>query len=123
MRQTITVITCDLCEGPVGDLGKDLELELLTPAINGRRVRLDLCDAHVTELVDATARFAEAGTPIARAAAFREPARARGARRAPDEVKAIRRWAAEHGYELATRGRIPREVEDAWQRAGGTRAA
>ncbi|MFC0673874.1 histone-like nucleoid-structuring protein Lsr2 [Brachybacterium hainanense] len=41
----------------------------------------------------------------------------RRGRRDPEQLRAIRRWARSHGYEVGDRGRIPQTVEDAYHRA------
>lgn len=125
MRNTIVVITCDLCEDKVTPLGEEVELELGSKAIHARRVTLDLCDAHVTELVDETKRYADAGRVLTTKRApravgeavgsFRGASRtSRPARRDPEQTTAIRTWARANGFTIADRGRIPAEVEKAY---------
>ena len=40
------------------------------------------------------------------------------ARRGAEQVAAIRTWARAHGYTVAEKGRIPSEIEDAYNRQG-----
>jgi Lsr2 len=40
------------------------------------------------------------------------------ARRGAEQVAAIRTWARAHGYTVAEKGRIPTEIEDAYNRRG-----
>jgi hypothetical protein len=126
MRTTKVIVTCDICGSDATELGAGLELEVLASTLNAKRVRLDLCDTHVEELVTATIRFVEAGEVIANAVPFREPKRSssstRPARRDAAQVQAIRAWARGAGYNVAERGRIPKEVEEAYNarpRLGG----
>jgi hypothetical protein len=42
-----------------------------------------------------------------------------GTTRSPDQSAAIREWARRHGYTVADRGRIPREVTEAYSRDAG----
>ena len=36
-------------------------------------------------------------------------------RRSPEDTKAVRAWALENGYEVADRGRIAKEILDAYR--------
>jgi hypothetical protein len=40
------------------------------------------------------------------------------ARRGAEQVAAIRTWARAHGYTVAEKGRIPTEIEEAYNRRG-----
>jgi hypothetical protein len=117
--QTITVRYCDLCprhdagdttEGPV--VVEDLELDL-----GGARVRLDLCLEHLEPLTKAVTPYLDAGEPITRTKVVRGAARARRSVRGREELATIRAWAREHGFDVKDRGRVPREVLDAYEAA------
>jgi hypothetical protein len=93
----------------------------------GYAYRLDLCEKHsadVHAMIDAltswssererVTRSSLASVPsVAEAAAPRRPAR-----RDREQVAAIRNWARANGYEVSDRGRIPAEVEAAYNAAG-----
>jgi hypothetical protein len=42
------------------------------------------------------------------------------ARRGAEQVAAIRTWARSHGYTVAEKGRIPAEIEDAYNKQAST---
>jgi hypothetical protein len=56
-----------------------------------------------------------------RAASGRGSRRSSG--RGKNDLSAVRSWAASNGYELATRGRIPATVLEAYEAAGGSAGA
>lgn len=41
----------------------------------------------------------------------------RSARRSPEQANAVRTWARDNGYEISDRGRLPKQVEDAYNQA------
>lgn len=113
-RKIVVQVSCDRCGREV-DGENPIEL-----AYGGVSYRTDLCADHAAELAEALdpflsvaerveARRRGAGRPSADGRGQRSPVR-----RDPMQVAAIREWARANGYEISDRGRIPREVEEAY---------
>jgi hypothetical protein len=132
MAKTLIVkITCDRCkaEGAGDEIAGE---ESVSFAYDGFSYGMDLCGRHAQAFHDtiqgliAVATERErvgAGTRRGRpAAAPSAPAavapQGRGpARRDKEQLQAIRDWANSNGYSVSNRGRIPAEVENAYQNA------
>lgn len=121
MQTTIVRVTCDMCALK----GLDVDAKSESPmrvAVANREVTIDLCQEHWFGLIDATGEFIDAGSPTSSTKIVRGSARARheaqrNARRDPAELEAIRAWARENGFEVASRGRIARAVQEAYAAA------
>jgi hypothetical protein len=120
-RKIVVQVSCDRCGS---DVDSENSVEL---SYGGVDFRTDLCRVHAAELsaalepflsvaerVDARRLRAVGGT--GRPADGR-PVR-RPTRRDPIQVAAIRNWARDNGYDISDRGRIPREVEEAYNNRG-----
>jgi hypothetical protein len=111
-RQVITTLIDDL-DGKKAD--RTVEF-----ALDGTTYTIDLSETNAGKLRKALDPFITAGTRVGRGAGVR-PARTVAATRrtasSRDENKAIRDWAAENGYEISERGRIPQNVSDAYRAA------
>jgi hypothetical protein len=98
---------------------------------NGDRseYKIELCARHMAQFVGAMQQWIDIGrlepTQIAKGGRARArgtngtaPVRKLGgrtpARRGAEQVAAIRTWARAHGYTVADKGRIPAEIEDAY---------
>jgi hypothetical protein len=94
-------------------------------AIDGRSYEIDLSDQNTARLRDALAPFIDAAR---RAGGGRSSGRGRGraqskppavpekpARSSREETAAIRQWAREHGHQISDRGRIPKNVVEAYK--------
>lgn len=83
--------------------------------VDGKSVRLDLTDANSARLDEAVAEFLRVGTAVraGKGAASRRSVStaARG------QSAAVREWANANGYDLKSRGRIPAEVQQAYNAA------
>jgi len=117
-RKIVVQVSCDRCGREVD--GED-PVEL---SFGGVDYRTDLCADHAAELKAALTPFLESAERVdgrrrggARPAEGKATAR-RPARRDPMQVAAIRAWARANGYEISDRGRIPREVEEAYNARG-----
>lgn len=107
----------------VSDLsGKELGEDATTVpfALDGVEYEMDLAGTEADELRNTLAKFIaharrtggrrKSRTPI--------PTAGRGpAKMDPEQAKAIRAWAADNGYKVSSRGRIPQEVQDAYEQA------
>jgi hypothetical protein len=97
---------------------------------NGDRseYKIELCARHMAQFVGAMQQWIDIGRlePMqpskgartrSRSANGAAPVRKNGrapARRGAEQVAAIRTWARAHGYTVADKGRIPAEIEDAY---------
>jgi hypothetical protein len=120
-RKIVVQVSCDRCGSEV-DSENSVEL-----SFGGVDFRTDLCRDHAAELgavLDPFLSVAERvegrrrALPPAGARAADGRATRRPTRRDPIQVAAIRSWARDNGYDISDRGRIPREVEDAYNRRG-----
>lgn len=84
-------------------------------ALDGRLMEIDLCGLNAERLRRILAPY------IAKARRVRR-ADVRPVRRRSD-VGDIRQWAADHGHKVRSRGRVPREVVDAYDQRDATLAA
>jgi hypothetical protein len=112
----------------VDDLdGSEDEVENVLLALDGTNYEIDLSASNAERLREKLARFVDAASPVK---ATSVPPRRRGprgkvataAKAAPvpsnrDQVQAIREWAKSAGYEVSTRGRISRAIQEAFDAA------
>lgn len=109
-KQVITLLTDDL-DG--GEADRTLEFGL-----DGVTYTIDLSDKNIGKLRKAldpylaVATRTGRGTTDSRSVARRSATPARAGR---EQNQAIREWAAKNGYELSERGRIPRNIVEAYQ--------
>lgn len=83
-------------------------------SIDGTAYEIDLSDANIKRLNDAVADFVDNARKLRGARR-----RGRAATPAATGVKPqdVRKWAEEHGMEVSARGRIPRDVLEAYHAA------
>jgi hypothetical protein len=113
-RQVITTLIDDL-DGKKAD--RTVEF-----ALDGTSYTIDLSEANAGKLRKALDPFITAGTRVGRGGVQRSTrhvgavtsGRTASSR---DENKAIRDWAAQNGYQISERGRIPQSVSDAYRAA------
>lgn len=85
-------------------------------SIDGTSYEIDLSEANITKLKDAMAEFVE----NARRTGARKSAARRTGRTPASGVgspKDVRAWAAKQGHEISARGRIPAEIQNAYDAA------
>jgi Lsr2 len=101
-RRTIVQLEDDLTGGEAA--------ESVAFSLDGRSFEIDLNEKNATALREALAPYIAAGRGYrgARAIASRRPA---GSELDPAVVRA---WAQENGYEVSTRGRVSRELREAY---------
>ena len=133
MAQKIRVeLVCDACEDG-RPAQRTLGFAFDDEGGDRSEYKIELCARHMAQFVGALQQWVEMARlePIvptksggrgkgrsnnvisARHGSGRAPAR-RGA----EQVAAIRTWARAHGYTVAEKGRIPAEIEDAYNRQG-----
>jgi hypothetical protein len=103
----------------VDDLdGSQEDVETVRLALDGTNYEIDLSASNAGRLREKLGRFVEAASPAK--AAQSAPAKPRrrgrdGIHR--DQIQAIREWAKSAGYEVSSRGRISRTIQDAFDAA------
>ena len=97
MAQKVEVVLVDDLDGSPAD-------ETVNFALDGRNYEIDLSKEHAAELRE-----------------FLKPYMKKGRAVAPPspqvEAAPIRKWAAENGYEVSSRGRLHRDVVEAYRNA------
>ncbi len=87
----------------------------VTFALDGKNYEIDLNEANLDKLSSAMDPFIEKARKTTattrRASTTRRPA-AGGS-----DASAVRTWAREHGFEVSDRGRVPKEIRDAYEAA------
>jgi hypothetical protein len=117
-RNVVVEVACDLC-GADAASGADTQF-----AFEGQSFSIDLCAEHRDELGQALEPYVSAAAPQAKRGRHRvanpsRPAAPRAAgRRDPAQTGAIREWARANGFTVSDRGRIPQEVENAYNAKG-----
>lgn len=88
-------------------------------SLDGNDFEIDLSADNESRLRDKLARFVDNATPVrpARGRTGKPGRISRPAASDPDQIRAIRAWAATNGYQVSTRGRIPKSVQDAFAAA------
>jgi hypothetical protein len=106
----------------VDDLDGSEATETVRFSLDGTTYEIDLNDEHVAELRESLAPYVDAARHVggrqtrgrARRDSSGRPHRGEAVDASPD---LIRQWAREHGYEVSNRGRIPRQVVEAYEAA------
>lgn len=85
----------------------------VTFALDGKTYEIDLNDANLERLNEALAPFIEKARKVTGAT------RRTGVRQqtSSGDASAVREWAREQGYEVSDRGRVPKEIRDAYDAA------
>jgi hypothetical protein len=124
-REVRVVLTCDV-DGAEGE-----EVGTVRFGFEGEDYEIELCRKHFDELASsiepyrAKARRAQEGggrrsRRASRPAAAEPRPRARAARQGQADVSAIRAWARANGYTVSDRGRVPRQVLEAYEAASAS---
>lgn len=82
----------------------------ITFGIDGAEYEIDLSNGRINELHEALRPYTQA----ARRVATRRPG-SKARRTGSSDVQAIREWAAANGHQVATRGRIPATLREAYE--------
>jgi hypothetical protein len=112
-QKYIVQLVDDLTQEPIEEgAGESVRFSL-----DGVGYTIDLTSEHADELRNALAPYvskARKGDAVARSA----PRSGSSASRGPKgDLKAIREWASSNGYKVSSRGRIPAEVQNAYNAA------
>ena len=118
-RKTIVTLVDDL----TGEAAENIST--VEFALDGRAYELDLTDENSARLHDALAPYVNAARKLGgRRRRGARPGRGvtsagRGHGYDRQTLKSIREWAKKNGYNVRDRRRLPAEVLQAWQTAGG----
>lgn len=93
-----------------------VEFEVKLPGRRAVRYALDLRGTSVAKFEKDIAKYIAKAVPVA-AAGLRNTRTPGGSGLPKEEIRAIRQWAAEAGYELSDRGRLPRSVINDYEAA------
>jgi hypothetical protein len=110
MAQRVQVLLIDDLDGTEG-------AETVSFALDGVSYEIDLSEKNAAKLRDDFAMWVGNGRKVGRGSSS-GPARSSSRRsRAGNDTAAIRAWAKENGHQVSERGRISREVMDAYAAA------
>ncbi|QCR19860.1 histone-like nucleoid-structuring protein Lsr2 [Agrococcus sp. SGAir0287] len=110
-KQTIVEIVDDISGERLADgAGRTVAFSL-----DGAQYEIDLTHEHADELRAALEPWIAASRRVSSSSSTRSSSRRSGSSRASKDVQAIREWAAANGYQVATRGRIPANVVEAYE--------
>src|SRR5690348_15291381 len=113
------VVLIDDLDGSEGD-------QTVTYTLDGQEYEIDLSEKNAQKLRDALAPFIEKSRPVERQPLIPTPTRGSGTRRrsssggssgARQDLGEIRAWATANGHKVAERGRIKKEIIDAYNEA------
>jgi hypothetical protein len=116
-RQTVELLIDDLD----GSRLEEGEGDTITFGYQGAEYTIELSQQHVGEFHDALAKYIAAAQKVSgrRSPSTTASTRSNKGTTKPDKTQlgAIRTWAREHGHTVSNRGRISREVIDAYNSA------
>jgi hypothetical protein len=84
-------------------------------AFEGKTYEIDLTDKNTDKLRKALAPFIDAGRPVSGSTAPARSSRRRSGGNA--DLAAVRSWAKSNGFQVSERGRVPKNVMDAYAAA------
>ncbi|MBY6366749.1 histone-like nucleoid-structuring protein Lsr2 [Rhodococcoides corynebacterioides] len=113
-KKVVIELVDDIDRSPLGEDGEHIVF-----SIDGVDYEIDLGPDNAAEFRRTLGRYVEHATRVRSAgtSAARSTGRAKTGRRSPESARAVREWAAGAGYTLAPRGRIPAEVQQAYEAA------
>ena len=114
-RKIIHQLVDDI-DGTVLDVG---EGETVHFSVDGNAYEIDLTSAHADELRAALQPYVDAARRAQRSTGARTSGRGASGRRPSrnPETAVIRAWAAENGFTVSERGRVPSEILAAYEAA------
>lgn len=106
--------TVEIIDDISGESLSDGAGRTVTFAFDGAQYEIDLTHGRADELREALEPWISAARRVSSATRSASPRRS-GSSRASSDVQAIREWAEANGYKVATRGRIPADVLEAYE--------
>jgi|SRR3954449_4898022 len=114
VQQTVVRLVDDLDDTEI----QDGEGQTVKFGLDGTSYEIDLTNNHADELREVVSRYVQAARRVGTARPAASPSRSRGpVRRDREQTQAIRDWAKQQGMEVSERGRIPKNVLDAYNAA------
>jgi hypothetical protein len=113
MARRIVHQLVDDIDGTVLEVG---EGETVLFSLDGSAFEIDLTAENAAALRDALARYVSAARSISSSRASAEAARKRR-RPGQQDYSAMRAWAADNGFKVSERGRVPASVIEAYEAA------
>lgn len=103
-----TLLVSDISGKDLGEDGQTVRFSFL-----GADYEIDLSQEEVDEFADTMQRYTDAGR---RVGGRRQGSRSSGGGAPVDkeQLRKMREWARDNGYTVSNRGRIPQEVQDAY---------
>jgi hypothetical protein len=111
-RKVYVQLVDDIDEKPIESGG-----EHITYSVNGVSYEIDLSDKNAKEFHRKLDYYIEHSTKVGGKRQKKSSSPATGAKRDANQTKAIREWAKANGHNISARGRIPAEVEQAFDAA------
>ena len=105
----------------IDDLDGSEATETVTFGLDGEEYEIDLSAKNAAALRKAVDRYRGAARSIStgRSSAAARRSRGKGSRgRGEMDPRVVRAWAAENGFEISSRGRIPSEVLEQYKASG-----
>lgn len=103
------------------DLDASEAAETITYTVNGHDCEIDLSEENAQQFYDAFDQYIENSRQVSRQAAPARRGRGDGRRRSGgsrrDDIPEIRTWAEVQGMDVSARGRIKKEIIDAYDEA------
>jgi hypothetical protein len=102
------------------DLDGSEATQTLNYTVDGQEYEIDLSEENIQRFHSALEPFVEKSRPVERrvlAQASRRNGRRRSGASRRDDIPQIRSWAEANGYEVSARGRVKKEVLDAYDEA------
>ena len=116
MAQKVTVEFVDDLDGSVIT---DSAGGTVVFSIEGKAYEIDLSGANTEKLYEALNPFIESARPVGTSTQRRRASSSGSGSGSSDRLQEIREWAKSNGHQVASRGRISREIQDAYARANG----
>jgi hypothetical protein len=101
------------------DLDESEGAETITYTVNGQDYEIDLSEENAQRFYDVLGPYIEKSRRVQRQAAStpRRDGRRRSSGSSRDDLPQIREWAQANGHDVSARGRIKKEVIDAYDEA------
>ncbi|MFO6452907.1 MULTISPECIES: histone-like nucleoid-structuring protein Lsr2 [unclassified Aeromicrobium] len=115
-QRVVTILSSDISGKEIED-GKG---ETVSFALDGTAYEIDLTTKEADELRSSLATYIKAGrktTTRSSASSSRRGSTGSGSGRSPEELAHVRAWAKENGHQVNERGRIKKEILDAFDAA------
>lgn len=111
-RKVYVQLVDDIDDKPIESGG-----EHITYSVNGVSYEIDLSDKNAKEFHRKLDYYIEHSAKVGGKRTKKSAATTGGAKRDANQTKAIREWAKANGHNISSRGRIPADVERAFDEA------